>query len=641
MSASSSVLLSILVLVAGAMASLVTAGNRRRSGWVALAATTVAAGLSIWAAVAALVWRGQVAPVLWRLPDLGSQLRLQVDGLSGLFLILIAVVSVLAALFSISYLDHYGGYSVARYYPHFQIFVAGMVGIVTVTDLMVFFCAFWQIMTLSSFGLVRFEHRKRENRRAAWRYLVMMEIACALVMGGAALLADRSGPARFDFDNIGASLAGAADSSGLGWALALFLVGFGIKAGMWPFGQLWLPDAHPVAPSPVSALLSGVMIKTGVYGLARTFLWLVPRDAWVLYPSAAWGAALAVLGTVTLFVGTLQALKQEQSKRLLAFHSIGQVGYILLGLGACVALLHPADVDGGARILAALALCGALYHTLNHGAFKSLLFLNAGTMLGATGTQDLNALGGLMRYMPVTGITALIASCSIAGIPGFNGFASKWSLYVPTVLGSRELSYLPVLGVIAILTSALTLASFVKFFGMAFLTRSSQLVRERAAARGGMLEPDRVMCAPQIVLAAVCVVLGLFPALAFGLLRAVLHASGDGLVAILDVGPHMTRTAGVMVDGGVAVLAPLVIVVIVGAAMGLARALSRVAGAERRPAEPWLCGYAPEAESNRYRAHGMYGEVKRYLGWVGGGARSVPQTQVVAAAPPREAGEGR
>ncbi len=183
-------------------------------------------------------------------------------------------------------------------------------------------------------------------------------------------------------------------------ALVLFLVGFGIKAGMWPFGQMWLPDAHPAAPSPVSSLLSGVMIKTGVYGLMRSFLWLIPAASIADYPAQTWGMILAVLGTVTLFIGTMQALKQEQSKRLLAFHSIGQVGYIILGLGACVALLPAGLANSGVMALAAVGFYGALFHTLNHGIFKSLLFLDAGSMLYATGTQDLNRMGGLMKFMP-------------------------------------------------------------------------------------------------------------------------------------------------------------------------------------------------------------------------------------------------
>ena len=234
-------------------------------------------------------------------------------------------------------------------------------------------------------------------------------------------------------------------------------------------------------------MLSGVMLKTGVYGLMRYFLWLVPVRAQADYPLARWGMLVAVLGTITLFTGTMQALKQEQSKRLLAFHSIGQIGYILLGTGTCMALL-PVNTPATAA-LATIGFFGALFHVLNHGLFKGLLFLNAGSMLHATGTQDLNQMGGMMKFMPLTAITALIASFSISGVPLFNGYVSKWSIAVAAIQGSGSAHYLVVCAVIAILTSALTLASFMKFFGVSFLSRTSALVRERAAQSGRLEVP--------------------------------------------------------------------------------------------------------------------------------------------------------
>ena len=192
---------------------------------------------------------------------------------------------------------------------------------------------------------------------------------------------------------------------------------------------------------------------------------------------------VAVLGTITLFTGTMQALKQEQTKRLLAFHSIGQIGYILLGTGACMALL-PALGPNADRARRHRLCSGRCSTSLNHGLFKGLLFLNAGSMLHATGTQDLNKMGGLMKFMPLTAVTALVASFSISGVPLFNGFVSKWSIYVAAVQGSSSARYLAVCAVIAILTSALTLASFIKFFGVSFLSRTSTLVKAQAAGKG-------------------------------------------------------------------------------------------------------------------------------------------------------------
>ena len=618
MTATDALLYAFATLIAGALLSLLASGARRVSGWIAFAATAAASWLSAAAAIDVLRHGAVPAVTYVALPQLGSALRVSVDGLSALFVCLIALISVLAALYSVRYMDHYREYGVGRYYPNFLLFVAGMYGIVTTTDLMVFFCLFWQLMTIPSFLLVRYEHKKSANVRAAWRYLLMMEISCALVMGAAALIAG-SGPERYDFDQIAAHVSQVlATGGGISLALLLFLVGFGIKAGMWPFGQMWLPDAHPAAPSPVSALLSGVMIKTGVYGLMRTFVWLLPVTASTSL-TRQWGLTIAALGTVTLFIGTMQALKQEQSKRLLAFHSIGQVGYILLGLGAALVLWTSSGSGGLAVELATMALLGSLFHTLNHGLFKSLLFLNAGSMLSATDTQDLNAMGGLIKYMPVTALTCLVASFSIAGVPGFNGFASKWSLYVAMILGSQMAPYLALFALVAILTSALTLASFLKFFGMAFLARSSAVVRERAAA--GRLEAGALMRLPQIILAGLCILFGLVPALAFGVMSAAMAASAQGLAAGLNQMPGVGRVGGIWAGSGGAVFSPLVLAVVVGAFIWFAAYLSRVGGSERRASDAWLCGYAAESESNRYRAHGMYGEFKRYFGWVGGTAR--------------------
>jgi hydrogenase-4 component B len=614
----------LAICLAGALVTLLLSRWKTGAGWAAFAAVLSSSALVIQSSVSVLSHGAAPGLILFTLPSLGP-CHIVIDGLSAVFLLLISVIAVLSSLYSIKYMGHYEEYGVARYYPYFLLFVAGMYGIVVVTDLMLYFCAFWQLMTLPSFALVRYEFRKQENVRAANRYLLMMEISCALVMGGAALLgsgASQPGDlGAYDFAALSKniSLMLSADAFTAGAALLFFLAGFGIKAGMWPFGQFWLPAAHPAAPSPVSALLSGVMIKTGVYGLLRSFLWLVPAGVSGSYPAGAWGLIIAVLGTATLFVGTVQALKQEESKRLLAFHSIGQVGYILLGLGACLALLSAAGTDTY-RMLAAMALAGALFHTVNHALFKSLLFLNAGSILYATGTQSLNRVGGLMKYMPITGVMTLIASFSIAGVPLFNGFASKWTIYVSTVLGSSHARYLAVLALFAIVTSGLTLASFIKFFGTSFLSRASSLVKQRFEKKKG-LELDWTMVVPQLALSACCVLFGLFPQSALRLFRAGLRVSEQGLGASLAEAVPLRSGIGVAGPGGQAIIAPFALGLVLLAMLLLAWFLSRSGGSQRRTAAPWLCGYALEAETNRYTAHGLYGEVKRYLRWAGGTAR--------------------
>ncbi len=614
---------SILICLAGAFLTLLVSRSRAAAGWIAFIVTAATAVLILQGALTVLAKGPGPHPVeFFAVPAIGFVLRIHVDGLTAIFLMLAAFIAVPASFYSIAYMRLYEEYSVARYYPNFLLFLAAMYGLLSTADMMWFFFIFWQLMTLPGYALIRFENRKRENIRAANKYLIMMEIACAATMIGAELVAPgnvSSVAMKYDFETISANLPQllSARPAQMTVAFALFLVGFGIKMGMWPFGQVWLPDAHPAAPSPVSAMLSGVMIKTGVYGLMRYFIWLVPSEGWSSYPIGAWGIIVAVLGTITLFTGTMQALKQEQSKRLLAFHSIGQIGYILLGTGVCMSLLSLGEQRYTA--LAAVGLFGALFHVINHGLFKGLLFLNAGSMLYATGTQDLNKMGGLMKFMPLTAITALVASFSISGVPLFNGFVSKWSIYVAAVQGSGAAGYMAICAVVAILTSALTLASFIKFFGVSFLSRAGSLVNERAAKQG-RLEVPWMMQAPQVFLAALCVMLGIVPALGFSLLEKVMYSSSYAYGEVLASSAPMTAGAlgGVQFMQGAAVFAPLAIALLLGAMFILTYLIAKLGSAKRRAAAPWLCGYAAEADCHRYTAHNFYGEIKRYFRWLGG-----------------------
>ncbi|MCX8156813.1 MAG: proton-conducting transporter membrane subunit [Verrucomicrobiae bacterium] len=612
------------LLILGLCAGVCWGLRRRRmaAGWTAFGGTAAAALLMVYAALKTLWAAGPPDHAVTYLAfhQYGFALRLYVDGLSAIFVLLIAVIAPASAFYSIAYLRHYPHHDVGRYYPNFLLFLAGMTGLVTTTDAMFFFFIFWQLMTLTSWALIRFERENEACRRAARKYMWLMQSACFITMLGAGLVASGGAHvhgealARYDFDAISHRLEEilALHPGRVGLGLALFLIGFGIKAGMWPFGKIWLPDAHASAPSPVSAMLSGVMIKTGVYGLLRYFLWLLPPG--VLkgakpFPLTSWGGLLTVLGTATLAIGTAQALRQTQTKRLLAYSSIGQVGYMLLGLGVCLMLL-PTPLAG----VAALALYGCLFHLLNHGVFKSLLFLNAGTLLTATGTQDLNRLGGLWRPMPWTALCALVGVVSIVGAPLTNGFASKWGLYSAAIQGGVQSWLLPVCALLAILTSGLTLAVFVRFYGAAFLSRTSALVREKLA-QATPLEGSPLQLAPKIWLAAWCVVLGLMPFLGVRAIELGLQQSRQGLGIILaeatPLGGHLA--GGLMAGEAQAVWTPLALAGTLALMLMLARAISTLGGAARRQAAPWLCGYATQQEAHRYRAEHFFKPLVRWL----------------------------
>jgi len=624
------VLYSIGICVLGAVVTLLASQSKSLAGWLSFLTTAVTGGLIVPAALQVLT-SGPASPhhpqTLWSFG--GFDLRFYIDGLSAIFLLLAVLIAVLAALFSIAHVSKaYASKSAAGYYPFLLLFIGGMYGILSTTDTMWFFCAFWQLMTIPSFILMLFESDKPGIKGASFKYLIFMEAAMVAAMIGASLIAGGGHEAalKYDFDVLAEGIPAliATNPGALTGCLALFLLGFGIKVGMWPFGQLWVPDAYSAAPSPVTALISGVMSKTGVYGLMRTFLWLVPAEATGKIDLGFWGMVLAILGTITLFTGNIQGLKQDNAKRLLACSSIGQIGYIILALGVSVALIP----TGEPKLLAvaAIAFSGALLHAINHGIFKGLLFMNTGAMVQATGTQDLNQMGGLWKYMPLTGLTVLIASFGIAGVPLLNGFVSKWSIYVATVQASSVAKYLPVCAILAILTSATTLAMYIKFFGVAFLSRRSTLVKEQAAK--GSLEIGFTQQLPQLILAGLCIVIGLIPGAVFKILGQVLTTSHQGLAGTLADANTISAgaTSGLNAIDGAALYVPVTIGIVIAIAFIIVYAFSKQGGSIRKSGDAWLCGYAKEADCYRYSASNFYGEIKRYFGWLGGNPR--PQTRM-------------
>jgi formate hydrogenlyase subunit 3/multisubunit Na+/H+ antiporter MnhD subunit len=644
LTAEHAVVTAVLLCIAGAGVSVLLSRRTTAAGWFVFAVTAGAAGLVL-AAVGRVVITGAGHPTQFlALPLLGFALRLHIDGLSALFLLLAAVVAVPASLFSIGYFGHQQRPEPGRYYPWLLLFLAALFGLLSTTDMMWFFFVFWQMMTVAGYALIRYDRDNPACPPAARKYFVLMQIACAATMIGAEILAagDAGSAAaadglKYDFDTVSARFPGLFGAHP-GWtalAFGLFVVGFGIKLGMWPFGRLWLPDAHPAAPSPVSALLSGVMIKTGLYGLIRYFLWLVPAEVRSGFPLVNWGLVLAALGTITLLTGTAQALGQVQAKRLLACSSIGQGGYMLLGLGTCLTLLG--STGRATEALAAAALIGTLFHALNHAVFKGLLFLNAGSVVAATGTQDFDRLGGLARALPVTAVTAGVACAALAGVPISSGFASKWSLFSAAMAGGSHARFLPLAVAVAILTSALTLAVCVKFHGAIFLGPAAG--RSRGDGHANAAEGGWLMRGPQLFLALLCVLAGVFPGLVVQGIVQALGASRSGLGALLAdaAAPPVSPWTGLGAagSGSLALYAPLVLALVMVLILAFTRWLATLGGAARRTAAPWLCGYAAEPDVNRFRAAGWFSDIRRGLarlriGTEPGGAPIRPST------PPRE-----
>jgi len=575
---------SILVLVAGSFVSLLFARRRRLCGWVSFAFVCVSTLCTSIAIVGAFtVAPGEHKIIL--LPELGSSLTLRVDPLSAIFLAIVAVIALLSTLYSVRYMEHYTRDNVAKFFPVLLLCVASMTGVLVCTDFL-FFLIFWESMTLTSYFLVTFESENAASQRAGLKYFIITHGA-TLCMVAAALLLWRTGGS-FAFDSIRQDLAALLATQPLFAHVIIFLffLGFATKAGVLPMGD-WLPDAHPVAPSGVSATLSGALVKLGIYGLVRLFCsFFVPSP-----PLEMWGVILALAGTGSLFVGTLTALRETDTKRLMAFHTIGQIGYICLALGVGAYCL------GRYPSLAAIPLAGALMHTVNHACFKSCLFLGAGSVLYRTGQRDMDKLGGLAGFMPYTTGSTAIASLSIAGVPPFNGFTSKWLIVAGCLLTGMRFPLFLILGLIALFISLVTLASFLKLLGSVFLGRIDKGL--------GILEVPASMIVPQVALASICVVFGILP-------QVVLRFVKDAIVMVTGVpvtGVEANRIWGglFLIDGSpVAFWSPLAILAALVILGLLSYAIQRAGGAEIRSVPVWYCGEEHSPATVRYPASSFY-----------------------------------
>jgi hydrogenase-4 component B len=555
----------------GAVAlSLAFAGRPRWCRASAFAGSVVASSLTAAVAVAVVLTGVSRQGMLLRHDASGISFGYSVTPLSAWFLLVLALLAIPTAVYSVGYLSHAvpaqrtafvaGGFNI----------LLGAVEAVFVVDNVVAFLFAWELMTLATAALVLTEHETASHRRAAFVYLAMSHVGTGCLVAAFLTLASHAGSLSFSEILAGSMAPGGARNT----LFALFCVGFGVKAGMIPL-HIWLPEAHPAAPSSVSALMSGVLITTGLYGLVRCCAFGLGVPAW------EWGVSLALIGSLSAILGVLYALTQNDLKRLLAYSTIENSGIVLLGLGAATMALSTGRGD-----LAAMGIAASLYHILNHAAFKGLLFLGAGGVVMATGTRNIEEMGGLVKRMPWTALFFLVGAAAISGLPLLNGFVSEWLLFQALLRGFQATPTLsrlifPVAGALLALTTALAAACFVKAFGMTFLARPRGPGSEKAH------ESPWTMLAPQAFLAGMCLLLGLAPGRVLGVLEGV-TASLPGV----RPAPEMVRGLFTIASGPGHfdhVTPPLVALPLL-LAVALAAALSLGARYAVRRAPTWGCG---------------------------------------------------
>jgi len=503
------------------------------------------------------------------LPDLPFHVR--VDPLSSFFVLLLGAAGTAVSVFSAEYFQRGGGGDIRLICLQYHVFLAAMTMVLIADDAYLFMVA-WETMALASYFLVITDHRVAEIRRAGFIYLLVAHLGAIAILLAFGLL--QIGQWEYTFEAMRNAVLSPA------WASAVFLlalVGFGAKAGFLPL-HVWLPEAHPAAPSPVSALMSGVMLKTAIYGFLRVSFDLLQAPVWW------WGVVALAVGLATAFYGAVFAAVQTDMKRLLAYSSIENIGIVLAGAG--LALVFHAY---GMNLLAALALAATLLHCLNHALFKTLLFLATGAVMHATRQRSLGKLGGLIRRMPWVAALALIGTLAIAGLPPLNGFVSEWLLFQsfllsPGLPNSYLNMFIPIGTALLALVVALSGYVMVKFFGTVFLG----LPREES-----LREAHDVGLAGRVAmgwLALWCVLIGLAPVLILRALDPVFQQLvGAGL---RDSLAHSNWTFLTAVAPEHASYNPVVFLLVIVAVIVLgAMALRRWFPSGRRRAPTWDCGF--------------------------------------------------
>ncbi|MDY0268297.1 proton-conducting transporter transmembrane domain-containing protein [Trichloromonas sp.] len=486
------ILPALLILISGGISALCCGRRTTLAAFFAGSGTLAAALLTLTAAGRTLLFQtSETLSLPWPVP--GGSFTLTLDPLAAFFLVPILLISSLCALYGYGYLkDHAADRPLSATWFFFTVLIAAMILVVTAANAILFIAA-WECMSLSSFFLVAFDHRQREVREAAWLYLLSTHLGAAALFALFLFASHWSGSPEFStFAALGQLAPGPA-----ALLFLLALVGFGSKAGLFPL-HVWLPDAHPAAPSHVSALMSGVMIKTGIYGILRVVDFLPPAPAW-------WGELLMVLGIAGALFGIALAALQQDIKRCLAYSTVENIGLIFLALG-----LSWFAAARDLPTVAVLAMAGGLLHLWNHALFKSLMFLGAGALLHSAGTRNLDRMGGLLKRMPMTGTLLIGGALAICALPPFNGFVGEWLIYRSLLQAGAAATALYALGPLLLvgllaLVGGLALAVFTRIIGIALL--GAPRSPEAASAH----EASRWMLWPMALLLPLCLLAGVFP----------------------------------------------------------------------------------------------------------------------------------
>jgi len=525
------------------------------------------------------------------IPWLGAHFR--ADFLSAFFLAVIDLGALTASVFALGYGRHEE--APLRVLPFYPAFLAAMTLVVLADDAFTFLSS-WEFMSLTSWALVVSHHHVRENIRAGYVYLIMASFGTLALLLAFGLLAGPEGHYTF------AQIRMAHPAAGLtALVLILALIGAGSKAGIVPL-HVWLPLAHPAAPSHVSALMSGVMTKVAVYGFVRIVFDLAGEPAWW------WSMVVLATGGVTAVMGVLYALMQHDLKRLLAYHTVENIGIIFIGLGLALAFK-----TYGMAGASALALAAGMLHVFNHSVFKSLLFFGSGAVLTATGERDMEHLGGLIHRMPQTAFVFLVGCAAISALPPLNGFVSEWLTFQAILLSPQlpawGLKFLvPSVGSLLALSAALAAACFVKAFGVTFLGRARTPIAQHAA------ETDRFSLTSMYFLAAVCLLAGVLPGFLI-----------DALAPLTDtlVGARMPSQIGTQGLSVVPIAASrssydglLVFLFMVLSGTFAAFAIHRLASDRLRRAPAWDCGYPDTSPLTQYTAGSFAQPIRRVFGTV-------------------------